>query len=87
MALARHRLRSSDPAYGPTCPLCAAPKAMQAAKCQECETDRKRANPDLVFRGRGPDHASYTGGRKPRSRAKADPIVSAHDPAHPWRRR
>jgi hypothetical protein len=77
MADARWRVRAGDPDFGPICPLCAAPKTLQARKCRACETDRIRAlAAELPPRP----------GRKRKSRAKANPIVSAHNPNHPWRR-
>lgn len=83
MSEARYRVRDTDPDYGPSCPLCASPKSLQARKCQACETDRKRADRSLVDRGSGPENPNWRGGYVRPSRAKGGSSVPAAD--HPWR--
>jgi hypothetical protein len=46
VAAAKYRLARTDYRYGHTCPVCAGPKSVQAARCAGCYAD------SLVIHGR-----------------------------------
>jgi hypothetical protein len=89
MAEPRFRVRHGDPDYGPTCPLCASPKSLQARKCAACETDRKRAGegytPPPITRLCGAANPAYRHGRYMAGARRGSGGSSVPAPDHPWR--
>jgi hypothetical protein len=74
MAAAVHRLPRTDPRYGPTCPECASPKSVQAARCFPCYVDELRATfADRPKRVR-PSRATGRSSSRPQPQS------------HPWRK-